>query len=144
MADSRFPEPADPMEEEGLPAQQEGLPGKEITGDVQDGVMVPGDEPIAVDSYGTTGEEEAQGEPLDLKVGREEPDVLTKADSPPADGPHVSEPYPTDPDERVGRLVEPDEGARADEEADAVASDVGTDSGGFSAEERAMRVEPEA
>ena len=43
----------------------------------------------------------------------------------------------------VGRLVEPDEGARSDTEADLVASDVGTDLGGYSAEEAAMHVEPE-
>ena len=38
--------------------------------------------------------------------------------------------------------MEADEGARTDTEADAVALDVGTDSGGFTAEERAMRIEP--
>ena len=50
-------------------------------------------------------------------------------------------PYPVDREERVGRIVETDEGARADTEPDAVANDVGTDQGGFSAEERAMRIE---
>jgi hypothetical protein len=46
-----------------------------------------------------------------------------------------------DKEERVGRIVETDEGAREDAEADAVAYDVGTDMGGFTAEERAMRIE---
>jgi hypothetical protein len=43
----------------------------------------------------------------------------------------------------AGRLVAPDEGAHPDEEADAVAGEVGPDSGGYTAEEAAMRVEPE-
>ena len=44
----------------------------------------------------------------------------------------------------VGRLVEPDEGARGDTEADLVATDSGTDLGGYTAEESAMHLEPEA
>ena len=44
----------------------------------------------------------------------------------------------------VGRIVEPDEGARTDAEKDTVASDRGTDGGGFTAEESAMHLEPEA
>ena len=51
-------------------------------------------------------------------------------------------PAAADPEERVGRIVEDDEGAHEDEEATAVAHDVGTDFGGFSAEERAMHIEP--
>nr|BFE84832.1 hypothetical protein GCM10020093_074330 [Planobispora longispora] len=48
-----------------------------------------------------------------------------------------SDPY------RAGRLVAPDEGVREDTEADLVAGDVGADTGGYTAEEAAMRVEPE-
>lgn len=141
---SRIPDPADPMEEEGLPALQDGLPSKEITGDVQDGVAVPGDRPLAVEDYGTTAAEEAAGEPLDRRLAREEPEVLAEADEPAREFEDVENPYPEDRDERVGRLVEPDEGARSDQEADVVAFDVGTDTGGFSAEERAMRIERES
>jgi hypothetical protein len=144
MTSSRVPEPADPMEEEGLPSMQDGLPQKEITGDRQDGIVVPEDHSLVVEDFGTTALEQNEGEPLDLKLSREMPDVGTASDERPDDGPHVSEPYPEDRDERVGRIVEPDEGARTDREADVVASDVGTDTGGFSAEERAMRIEPEA
>jgi hypothetical protein len=43
----------------------------------------------------------------------------------------------------AGRIVEEDEGARPDTEKDAVAYEAGPDAGGFSAEERAMRVEDE-
>lgn len=44
----------------------------------------------------------------------------------------------------VGRIVEPDEGARSDTDKELVGTDVGVDHGGFSAEEAAMHVEPEA
>ncbi|GGM88520.1 hypothetical protein GCM10010106_39700 [Thermopolyspora flexuosa] len=44
---------------------------------------------------------------------------------------------------RAGRLVAPDEGVRGDDEPDEIAAEVGPDAGGFSAEEAAMRVEPE-
>ncbi|MCU1678756.1 MAG: hypothetical protein JWM93_3514 [Frankiales bacterium] len=139
MAD-RFGEPADPYEEEGLPATDNVLPGKQIAGDTQDFMMVPGDEPEAVDDWGTTALEESLGEPLDLRLSREEPDVLSQVDSPPSAEADSDNPYPLDRDEHVGRIVDLDEGAHEDAEADMVASDVGTDGGGFSAEERAMHV----
>ncbi|WP_433498671.1 DUF5709 domain-containing protein [Sphaerimonospora sp. CA-214678] len=43
----------------------------------------------------------------------------------------------------AGRLVAPDEGAHGDDEPEETAMEVGPDTGGFSAEEAAMRVEPE-
>jgi hypothetical protein len=141
---SRIPDPADPFEEEGLASQEPGLAGKRITGDPQDDFAVPGDEPMAVDDYGTTAAEERAGEPLDLRLAREQPDLAARAEQPPDETPAADQPYPEDPEERVGRIVESDEGARADDEPDAVALDVGTDLGGFSAEERAMHIEPEA
>jgi hypothetical protein len=49
----------------------------------------------------------------------------------------------TDPGAPVGRLVEPDEGAHPDEEADAIAYDAGAAGGGPSAEESAMHEVPE-
>ncbi|MDQ1696039.1 MAG: hypothetical protein QOJ03_1392 [Frankiaceae bacterium] len=141
---SRIPDPADPFEEEGLASPDPDDGGKRITGDVQEEVPVPGERPVAVNNYGTTAAEEAAGEPLGHKLDREEPDLLETAATTNADeSPDADQPYPEDRDERVGRLVESDEGARADDEADAVAFEVGTDGGGFSAEERAMHVEPE-
>jgi hypothetical protein len=49
-----IPEPADPFEDDGLPAGEDGLPGKIITGDAQDGIVPPADHAIAVDDFGTT------------------------------------------------------------------------------------------
>ena len=141
---SRIPDPADPFEEEGLASPDPEYGGKRITGDPQEEIAVPGDRPIAVDDFGTTAEEERAGEPLDRRLSREEPDLLERAATTPADeSPDADQPYPVDREERVGRIVESDEGARSDTEPDAVAAEVGTDLGGFSAEERAMHIEPE-
>jgi hypothetical protein len=43
----------------------------------------------------------------------------------------------------VGRIVEPDQGGTPTPRPDLVAADVGTDLGGYSAEEAAMHLEPE-
>jgi hypothetical protein len=141
----RTPEPADPFEEDGLPAlDEQGLAAKQITGDVQEGMAAPADHPTYVDAYGVTAAEQAHGASLDERVRAEEPDVLAQADQSADESADAADPYPEDRDERAGRLVEPDEGARADTEADLVAADAGTDEGGFSAEERAIHIEPEA
>jgi hypothetical protein len=137
---NRISEPADPYEENGLPATDDVLPGKQIAGDTQDFMVVPADEPEAVDDWGTTALEEALGEPHDLRLSREEPDVLTMVDTPASDEEDSDLPYPTDREERVGRIVDLDEGARDDVDPEMTASDVGTDGGGFSAEERAMHI----
>ena len=139
---SRMGDPSDPFEDEGLATPDPGLAGKRITGDPQDDFVVPAKNPVAVDDYGTTAAEEEAGEPLDLRLAREEPDLLESAGAAPDADENSDNPYPADREERVGRLVEEDEGAREDAEPDAVALDVGTDSGGFTAEERAMRIEP--
>jgi hypothetical protein len=138
---SRTPDPADPFEEEGLASPDPGSAGKRITGDTQEEMLPPLDQPVAVDDFGTTAAEESAGEPLDGRLDREQPDLFTTADRAADESPGADQPYPEDPEERVGRIVEADEGARADTEPDAVAVEVGTDLGGFSAEERAMHVE---
>lgn len=140
---SRTGDPSDPFEDEGLASPDPGLAAKRITGDPQDDIPVPGDRPVAVTDFGTTVAEQQQGEPMDLRLAREEPDLLSKAGNPPDTSDNADNPYPVDHEERVGRIVETDEGARTDTEADAVALDVGTDNGGFTAEERAMRIERE-
>jgi hypothetical protein len=140
---SRIGEPSDPFEDEGQASAEPGLAGKRITGDPQDDMPVSGDRPVAVDDFGTTAMEQAEGEPLDGRLAREEPELLETAPAVIDERAVSDNPYPADREERVGRIVETDEGAREDVEADAVAMDVGTDSGGFTAEERAMHIEPE-
>jgi len=138
---SRIGDPSDPFEDEGLASPDPGLAGQRITGDPQDDLPLPGESPVAVHEFGTTVAEQQEGEPLGLRLSREEPDLLEQADAAPDLSDGADNPYPVDREERVGRIVETDEGAREDTEPDAVAVDVGTDQGGFSAEERAMRIE---
>ena len=138
---SRIGDPSDPFEDEGLASPDPGLAGKRITGDPQDDFPLPGETPVAVNEFRTTVAEQQEGESLDLRLSREEPDMSERADAMPDLSENADNPYPVDREERVGRIVETDEGAREDTEADAVAFDVGTDQGGFSAEERAMRIE---
>jgi hypothetical protein len=139
---TRFPEPADPFEEDGLASPDPELTGKRMTGDPQDADVVPGDTPVAVDDFGTTAAEQAAGEPLDLRLSREEPEVDPATATADASD-DAADPFPAAADERAGRLVQPDEGTHADTETDEVATSVGTDQGGFTAEERAMHIEPE-
>lgn len=140
---SRIGEPSDPFEDEGQASAEPGLAGKRITGDPQEDMPVAGDRPLAVDDFGTTALEESMGEPLDGRLAREEPELLETAPPVISDREGIDNPYPADREEQVGRIVETDEGARGDYEADAVAIDVGTDQGGFTAEERAMHIERE-
>jgi hypothetical protein len=143
LVSSRIPDPADPFEEEGLASPDPADGAKRITGDAQEEIPVPAERPVGADEYGTTAEEERTDEPLDSRLRREEPDLIERAATDADESPDADQPYPEDPEERVGRIVEADEGARADDEPDAVAGDVGTDLGGFTAEERAMHVVPD-
>ncbi|MDQ1724222.1 MAG: hypothetical protein QOG52_1250, partial [Frankiaceae bacterium] len=131
-------EPADPYEEAGLPSTDNALPGKQITGDTQDEMVVPGDRPQAVNQWGTTALEESLGEPLDVRLSHEEPDVYAQLDEPASSEPDSDDPNPADRDERAGRIVDLDGSEGEDEESDMIARSAGTDGGGFSAEERAM------
>ncbi|HEY0542472.1 MAG TPA: DUF5709 domain-containing protein [Actinoallomurus sp.] len=117
------------MEDEGIPDLQDGYPEQYWAEDPQR-APVPGDRPIAVDDFGTTAEEQSEGESLDGRLSREEPDVgEPSAANTTAAG--------------TGRLVQQDEGVRTDIESQEIATDVGQDTGGFTAEESAMRVEDE-
>jgi Family of unknown function (DUF5709) len=131
----------------------------------------PGDDPLdrgvvpperwsAGIRYGTTEEEQAEGESLDQLLAEEEPDdteedledALELDDEEPEDAEDFDEDddagdedvdgllLDDGPDPRAGRLVAEDEGAHPDEEEDLVARDVGIDGGGATAEEAAMHV----
>lgn len=141
---SRIPEPPSDFEAEGIPDPGFGAEGEDVTGAVEATMEPPHDRALAADDYGTTAGEQQQGEPLDVRVAREEPDVLAAVGSPPDERPTADTPYAEAAGQGIGRLVEPDEGAHSDTEADLVAQDVGTDLGGYSAEESAMHLEPEA
>jgi hypothetical protein len=183
------PDPHSEFEDEGIPDLEDSAPERGRAVDPQR-APIPADQPQAVDDFGTTAEEQAEGEPLDLRTDREVPeeqamfggegeptvrpaqqgqpdrsedlDAVTEEsglgvgsdldteyetdDGTPPDW----EAQPEEPSGQVweeprpaGRLVAPDEGAHPDEEPDAVADEVGPDAGGYTAEESAVRVEPE-
>ena len=140
---SRIPEPPSEAEAEGIPDPGFSDPTQIIAGDTEATMEPPHDTAIAVDEWGTTAAEQAEGEPLDTRLGREEADVLEALDEPANEELGADTPFDERAGQGVGRLVETDEGARSDTEADLVAGDVGTDLGGYSAEESAMHLEPE-
>ena len=68
----------------GVPATEEVPEEQLLTGDTKDvGDMPLGDQPTGVASWGTTANEEARGEPLEVRLMQEEPDVISAADDVP-------------------------------------------------------------
>jgi hypothetical protein len=141
---SRIPETPSAMEAEGVPDLEQSSDSL-LSVDPADayGMEPPRDTPLASDEFGTTAAEMHDGESLDGRVAREEPDVIDLVDQAPDESQGSDTPFDERAGQGVGRLVESDEGARTDTEADMVAADVGTDLGGYSAEESAMHLEPE-
>ena len=140
---SRIPENPSAAEAEGIPDPGFSDPSQVVAGDTEATMEPPHDTALAVDEWGTTAAEQAEGEPLDSRLAREEDDVLAAVDLPADETEGADTPFDERAGQGVGRLVETDEGARSDTEADLVAGDVGTDLGGYSAEESAMHLEPE-
>ncbi len=100
----------------------------------------PGDDPLdrgvapperwsAGMRYGSTAQEQEDGESLDQHLAEEVPDPSLDLDET-DDG----------PDPRAGRLVAEDEGSHPARESDLVAEDAGIDGGAASAEEAAVHV----
>jgi hypothetical protein len=141
---SRIPQPPSEYEAEGVPDPGWSPEDQQATGQLESTTEQPRDVPLVSDDFGTTARELHDGESLDGRIGREEPDVLDLVDVPADESAGADTPFDERAGQGVGRLVEPDEGARTDTEADLVAQDVGTDLGGYTAEEAAMHVEPEA
>lgn len=133
-------DPGSELEDEGVPDHEGPLPGKVDTGDPQEGIAPPGDEPPHSSDHGVTVDEQREGATLDTRLREEQPEREPNLD------PEVStsEPYPSDEEEQGGRIVAPDEGAYHDEEKDSVGYDAGPDRGGYSTEERSMHIDPES
>lgn len=87
----------------------------------------------AGEDYGTTAEEEQQGESLDQRLAQEiaEPDPYAEAEGEVLDDGEVGR-------ERSGRLVDPDLGSGEDVDAELVGDDAGIDGAAASAEEAAV------
>jgi hypothetical protein len=118
-----LPRPAPELSEDGIPSIEEIPADVLLTGDPLEGELPPLDRPQAVKDWGTTAAEQLAPEPLDLRLAREEPDVLVA-------------------DDYVDRqFLEPGaDGGLGDDEADVVGEmDAGFEDT-LSAEEAAMRV----
>jgi hypothetical protein len=118
-----LPRPAPELSEDGVPSTEEIPADVLLTGDPLEGELPPLDRPQAVKDWGTTAAEQLGPEPLDVRLAREEPDVLV-------------------PDEYTDRqFLEPGaDGGLGDDEADSVGEiDAGFEDT-LSAEEAAMRV----
>lgn len=122
-------------------------------GDLDDvldrGYSPPDRAPKGYDDYPTEAER-LQGESLDERLAEEVPDVdpyvEAEAEADREDENTLDEQVGLDEaDERTGRLVAPDEGLGEDADKQELATDVGIDGAGASAEEAAMHVtrEPE-
>lgn len=111
------------------------LLGQDLRSDPLDTGYSPPDYEPKNTRFGTTAQEQREGETLDQRLAEEEPDVSVD-DVPPGDFEDVDR----EPDPRAGRLYAPDEGAHPDREADAIAYDAGISGGSASAEEAAMHV----
>lgn len=121
-------------------------------GDLEDvldrGYSPPDRPPPGYDDYPTEAERR-RGESLDQKLAEEEPDIDPYAevdDVADADANALDEQLGLDEaDARAGRLVQPDFGLGEDVDSQEIASDVGIDGAGASAEEAAMHItrEPE-
>jgi hypothetical protein len=140
---SRIPENPSESEAEGIPDPGFSDPSQVVAGDTEATMEPPHDTAVAVDEFGTTAAEQAEGESLDARLDREQDDVLAAVDQPADESAGADTPFDERAGQGVGRLVEADEGARTDTETDLVAGDVGTDLGGYTAEESAMHLEPE-
>ena len=160
MPDETRPESQDLEDFEVLDSTDtlDGAPGD----DPLDRGVVPPERWSAGIRFGTTEEEQAEGESLDQLLAEEEPDDtlnLTEAElSDDEEEEEEEEEEDADedddagdedvdglllddgPDPRAGRLVAEDEGAHPDEEEDLVATDVGIDGSGATAEEAAVHV----
>jgi Family of unknown function (DUF5709) len=135
--ESEFTDDASPTEAIAAPQLEnaETLLGQDLRSDsLEAGYSPPDYEPKST-RFGTTAEEQRQGETLDQRLAEEEPDV-TADDRPPGDFDEID----GVPDARAGRLYAPDEGAHVDEESDAVAYDAGISGGSASAEEAAVHI----
>jgi hypothetical protein len=117
----------------------------------------PPEKPLGVDRWGTTAWEQSQDETIDQRILQEEADPNTAYGAPENEssldeeegdmvGGDDPDAIPAENDfvgdmgQRAGRLVDPDEGVREDQEKDLVAEDVGISGAGASAEEAAMPI----
>ncbi|HEV7626738.1 MAG TPA: hypothetical protein VGO89_09580 [Streptomyces sp.] len=84
MTEDEGHDPGAEPEDEGFPDYQDGSPEAEQANDPQR-ASVPGNEPVAVDRFGTTFAEQVEGESMDERLAEEEPDVGDEGAEEPGD-----------------------------------------------------------
>jgi hypothetical protein len=128
-------DPGSRFEDAGIPDLQDGTPEQQEAEDPQE-LPLPGDAPNASVDWGTTVEEQVEGEPHDVRLAREEPDpTLVEING--------ARRRPSGAGGDVGRLVNDERLQPGDAQPDTDASDIGTDGGGLTQEEQAVHLEPE-
>lgn len=127
----------DDAEDDGVLDPADSLNDQDLRSDVLDTGVDAGDRYTASTRFGTTANEQAQGESLDQLLAEEEPDVSADFDD---DDEDVRADLGSEREERAGRLIAPDEGAHEDEEEEVFAIDAGIDGAGATAEEAAIHV----
>ncbi|MFJ8749252.1 DUF5709 domain-containing protein [Streptomyces sp. NPDC102441] len=107
--------------------------------DMLDTGYSPPEKPLGVSKYGTTGEEQREGESLDGRLAQEVPedDPLRADDGPEDNGPEEDDAG----DERAGRVAATDEEPGAERNNRVLGRDVGIDGGAASAEEAAVHIQ---
>ena len=127
----------DDIEDEGVLDTSETLDDDAVDDPLDVGIAAS-DRWSGANRFGTTLEEQRDGESLDDRLAEEEPDIgLDYADDTDEDE-LTRRGYESEP--RAGRLFAEDEGLGPDLETDAVAFDAGVDAGGASAEEAAVHL----
>ncbi|MFI7427740.1 DUF5709 domain-containing protein [Micromonospora sp. NPDC049836] len=125
-------------EDDGVLDASDTLDDQRVGDPLDVGIVAP-DHWTAANRFGTTPAEERAGESLAQLLAEEEPDIDPYAEVADDDEDELTRRgYEREP--RTGRLVAPDAGLEGDEEADAVAWDVGIDAGAASAEEAAVHL----
>jgi hypothetical protein len=148
-----------PVDDENQLQPEDTLDDRDLA-DVLDRGYSPPDRPPAGYDDRPTGAEQHEGESLDERLAQEqpEPDPYAEAraceDDEDLDADALDEnalpdeEHDHDPgsvaEARAGRLVAPDEGFGDDESKQEIATDVGVDGAGASAEEAAMHIEDES
>ncbi|MCD9153845.1 DUF5709 domain-containing protein [Aeromicrobium duanguangcaii] len=133
MSDPRNPAPA-PAQYPTQEQNDDTLLGREPFDPLDEGISPP-ERWSAGEGFGTTVEEQLEGESFDQRLSQEEPDIDPDAEwnEDNLDDGEVGQ-------TRSGRLVDPDGGIGEDRVAELVGDDVGIDGAGASAEEAAVHV----
>jgi hypothetical protein len=142
------PDDSEVQDDEGVLEPEDTLDDRGVDSAFDEGYSPP-ERPLGATHHGVTAAEQRAGEPLDLRLSEEEPELGVEEGDGIGDYPDNGEPI--DPEagrSRSGRLVSHDPGVPLEpgEDADLWASDVGIDGGAASAEEAAMHLvdDPEA